>query len=145
MRMHLCLSAGAFVYNFPLRYTYSEVKVSQSCLTLCDPVDCIVHGDSPGQSTGEGSRSLLQGIFPTQGSNPGIPHCRRILYQLSHQGTPGILEWVAYPFSSGSSRPRNWTGASCIAGRFIPNWAMREAPALNMVQVKLSDSKHGEG
>ena len=51
-----------------------------------------------------GSLSLLQGIFPTQGSNPGLPHCGRILSQLSHRGSPGILEWVAYPFSRGSSR-----------------------------------------
>ena len=43
--------------------------------------------NSPGQNTGVGSLSLLQGIFPTQGSNPGLPHCRRILYQLSYQGT----------------------------------------------------------
>ena len=50
-----------------------------------------------------GSLSLLQGIFPTQGSNPGLPHCRQILYQLSHRGNPRILEWVAYPFSRGSS------------------------------------------
>jgi len=42
--------------------------------------------NSPGQNTGVGSLSLLQGIFPTQGSNPGLPHCRRILYQLSHKG-----------------------------------------------------------
>ena len=40
----------------------------------------------PGQNTGVGSLSLLQGIFPTQGSNPGLPHCGRILYQLSHKG-----------------------------------------------------------
>ena len=44
-----------------------------------------------------GDLSLLQGIFPTQGSNPGLPHCRQILYQLSHQGSPRILQWVAYP------------------------------------------------
>jgi len=42
---------------------------------------------SPGQNTGVGSISLLQGIFPTQGSNPGLPHCRQILYQLSHKGS----------------------------------------------------------
>ena len=48
----------------------------------------------PGQNTGEGSLSLLQGIFPTQGLNSGLPHCRRILYQLSHKGSPRILEWV---------------------------------------------------
>ena len=74
--------------------------------------------NSPGQNTGVGSLSLLQGIFPTQGSNAGLPHSRRILYQLSHQGSAGILEWVAYPFSSGSSQPRNRTGVSWIAGRF---------------------------
>ena len=46
-----------------------------------------------------GSLSLLQGVSLTQTSNPGLLHCRRILYQLSHQGSPGILEWAAYPFS----------------------------------------------
>ena len=59
--------------------------------------------NSPGQNTGVGSLSLLQGIFPTQGSNPGLPQCRQILYQLSHQGSPTVLEWVAYPISSRSS------------------------------------------
>ena len=63
--------------------------------------------NSPGLNTGVGSRSFLQGIFPTRGSDPGLPHCRWILYQLSHQGSPGILEWVAYPFFSGSSWSRN--------------------------------------
>ena len=55
--------------------------------------------NSPGQNIGVGSLSLLQGIFPNQGSNPGLPHCRRVLYQLSHKGSPRILEWVAFPFS----------------------------------------------
>ena len=63
--------------------------------------------NSPCQATGVGSLCFLQGIFPTQESNWGLPHCRRILYQLSHKGSPRILEWVAYPFSSGSSQPRN--------------------------------------
>ena len=54
--------------------------------------------DSPGKNTGVHCHALLQGIFPTQGSNPGLPHCRQILYCLSHQGSPRILEWVAYPF-----------------------------------------------
>ena len=67
---------------------------------------------------------FLQGIFPTQGSNPGLPHCRWILYQLSHKGKPRILEWVTYPFSRGSSQSRNWT---CIEGRFFTKWAVREA------------------
>ena len=94
------------------------------CPTLCDPMD---YGNSPGQDTRMGSLSLLQGIFPTQGSNPGLSHCRRILHQLSHKGSPRILEWVAYPFSSESSRPRNRTGVSCIADGFFTNWATREA------------------
>ena len=53
--------------------------------------------NSLGQNTGVGSLSLLQGVFPTQRSNPGLPHCRWILYQLRHKGSPRILEWVAYP------------------------------------------------
>ena len=102
--------------------------VAQSCLTLCNPVDCSppgssVHGDSPGKNTGMGCCALLQGIFQTQGLNPGLPHCRQILYFLSHQGSPRILEWVAYPFSRGSSRPRNQTRFSCVAGRFLTSWA----------------------
>ena len=83
--------------------------------------------NSPGQNTGVGSRSLLQGIFPTQGSNSDLPHCRRILYQLNHQENPRILEWAAQPISRASSRPRNWTRVSWIAGRFFTNWATREA------------------
>ena len=86
--------------------------------------------NSPGQHTGVGSLSLLQGIFPTQGLNPGLPHCRWILYQLSHKGSPRILGWVAYPFSRGSSWPRDQTGVSCTKGRFFTNWAMREAQNL---------------
>ena len=74
-----------------------------------------------------GCLSLLQGIFPIQGLNPGLLHCRKILYQLSHQGSPRILEWVAYPFSRGSSWPRNQTRVSCISGGFFTDWAMREA------------------
>ena len=66
--------------------------------------------NSPGQNAGVGSLSLLQGIFPTQRSNPGLPLCREILYQLSHKGSLRIQEWIAYPLSSGSSWPRNWTG-----------------------------------
>ena len=74
-----------------------------------------------------GSLSLLQGIFPTQGLKPGLSHCSRFLYQLSHKGSPRILEWVAYPFSSRPSQLRNWTMVSCIAGGFFTNWAIREA------------------
>ena len=90
------------------------MEVTESCPT-------------PGQNTGVGSLSLLQGIFPIQGSNPGLPHCRLILYQLSHKESPRILEWVAYPFSRGSSQPRNRTRVFYIADGFFTNWAIREA------------------
>ena len=91
-----------------------------------------------------GSLSLLQGIFPTQGSNPSLLHCRWILYHLSHQGIPHlvvsdslqpmdytvhgilqarILEWVAISFSRESPQPRDWTQVSCIAGGFFTSWA----------------------
>ena len=74
-----------------------------------------------------GQNALLQGIFPTQRSNPGLAPWRLILYWLSHQGSPRILEWVAYPFFRGSSQPRNWTRVSCIAGGFFTSWTTREA------------------
>ena len=82
--------------------------------------------NSPGQNTGVDSSFPLQGIFPTEGLKPGLSHCRRILYQLSHQRSPRMLEWVAYPFSRRSSQPRNRSGVSCIAGRFFTNWVTRE-------------------
>ena len=66
------------------------VKFTQLCLTLCNPMNFIVHG-------------ILQAR---------------------------ILEWVAFPFSSRPSWPRNWTRVTCIAGAFFTNWAMREAPVL---------------
>ena len=99
-------------------------KVSESCPTLCDPRDSspprlLCPWNSPGKNTGVGSHSLLQEIFPTEGLNPGLPHCKRILYCLSHQGSPRILEWVDYSFSSESSQPRSRTGISCIAGGFF--------------------------
>ena len=99
--------------------------------------------NSPSQHTGVGSHSFLQGIFPTQGSNPGLLHCKWILYQLSHKGhCPRTLEWVAYPFSSRSSWPRNWTRVSCIAGRFYTDWAIRLG---NCFRNKVRFSGRGEG
>ena len=104
-----------------------EERKSLSCVWLfVTPWTMYSPWNSPGQNTRVGSLSLLQGIFSTQGLNPGLPHCKQILYQLSHEGSPRILEWVAYPFSSGSSRPRNPTRVSCIAGGFFTKWAIRE-------------------
>ena len=120
---------------------------AQSCLTLCDPMDCSpsgssVHGDCPGKNTGVDYHSLLQGIFPTQGSNPGLLHCRGILYHLSHQGSPRILEWVkvkvkslsrvrlfATPWtvahkaslSIGFSREEYWSGLPFSSARDLPD------------------------
>ena len=93
-------------------HTVSPLKVNVimwkwkwlSHVQVCDPMD-YSPWNSPGQNTGVGSLSLLQGIFPTKGLNPGLLHCRRILYQLSHKGNPRILEWVAFPFSRRSSNP----------------------------------------
>ena len=98
--------------------------VAQLCPTLCDPMDCSplgssVHGDSPGKNTETGCHALFQGIFPTQGSNPGLPHCRQILYHLTHQGSPRILEWVANPFFRESSQPRNRTGSPALQVDFL--------------------------
>ena len=99
--------------------------------------------NSPGQNTGVGSLSLLQGIFPTQGSNPGPLHYRWIRYQLSHKGSPRTLEWVAYPFSSASSQPRNQTRVSCIVGEFFTNWVIREVHiSLNYTTIIKFCTKH---
>ena len=84
-----------FLHLFSLRLCCVLCLVAQSCPTLCNPMEhsppgSSVHGDSPGKNTGVGCHALLQGIFPTQGSNPGLLHCRWILYQLSHQGSPSL-------------------------------------------------------
>jgi len=98
-------------------YLHMKVKVAQSCPTLFDPVDY--------QNTGVGSLSLLQGNLP----NPGIEHRSPALQTDSLLAEPQWkpkntgVHWVAYPFSRGSSRPRNRTGVSCIAGGFFTNLA----------------------
>ena len=67
------------------QYTFEDKRISQKVLK---EKHVLKQDTSPGQNTGVGSLSLLQGIFPTQGSNPGLPHCRWIPYQLSHKGGP---------------------------------------------------------
>ena len=104
-----------------------KVKVPQSCLTLCDPMGYTVPGILQARILEWVSFLFFRGIFPAHGLNPGLPHCRRILYQLNHKGSPRILEWVAYLFSSGSSWPKNQTRVSCTTGRFFTSWAIREA------------------
>ena len=106
----------------------SEMKEKWKWKSLSHVQPFATPWNSPDQNTGMGILFLLQGIFPTQGSNPGLPHCRQILYQLSHKGSSRILEWVAYPFSSRSSPPRNQTGgSSALQAEFFTTWGMREA------------------
>ena len=97
------------------------LKVAQSCPTLGDPMDCTVHIFLQARILEWVAFPFSRGIFPTQGSNLGLPHCRWILYQLSHQGGPRILEWVSYPFSSGSSWTRNGTGVSTLQANSLPS------------------------
>ena len=107
---------------------YSTAK---SCLTPCNPIGCSHQAPlSMGlsrQKYWSGCHFLRQGIFPTQGLNPRLPHCRWILYCLSHHGSTRILGWVAYPFYRASSGSRNRTGVSCIVRGFFTTWSTREA------------------
>ena len=68
-------------------WKWSGVKVAQSCPTLCDPMDCTVHGILQVRILEWVAFPFSRGIFLTQGSNPGLPHCRRTSYQLSHKGS----------------------------------------------------------
>ena len=109
-----------------------------SCVQLFATHGLYSPWNSLGQNTGVGTLSLLQEIFPTQGLNPGLLHYRWILYQLSHEGSSRILEWVSYPFSNRSSQSRNWTGVSCIANRSFTNWAIREAQSIRLLNFYLT-------
>ena len=119
---------------YKLQFVIPVKLSSVLCLVVSDslrphglqPAGSSVHGDSSGKNTGVGCHALLQGIFPTHGLNPGLLHCRQTLSRPSHQGSPRILEWVAYPFSRGTSWPRNWIRVSCIVGGFFTSWATRE-------------------
>ena len=90
----ICTSLWAIFISF-INSTLPGLKVlvTQLCPTLCNPIDCnpagsSVHGDSLGRNTGVGCHVLFQEIFPTQGLNLGLLHCRQTLYHLSHQGSP---------------------------------------------------------
>ena len=113
-----------------------KVKV-KSCLTLCDPMDCSlagssVHGDSTGKKPGGGCHSLLQGIFPIQGWNPGLLHCRQILYLLSHQvwtlsnnahfAVSSRHPACAFPRAFAPAIPSSWR-LQGVEKRIRPQWA----------------------
>ena len=101
----------------------------------CSPPGSSVLGDSPGQNIGVGCHVLLQGIFPTQGSKPGLPHCRWTLYHLSHKGSPRIMEWIAYPFSS---------DLPCIAGIVFTSWATINNTYNSIIKRQLTKWKNGQ-
>ena len=99
LKISPCDTNGLLRHGFKwlLRHNVSCVLclATQLCPALCDPMHCSppgspVHGDSPGKSTGVGCHALLRGISPVQGSNPGLPSCRQILYCLSHQESPNV-------------------------------------------------------
>ena len=102
------------------------MKVTQSCLTLCDHME-LYPWNSPGQNTGVDSPSPSPGDLPNPVIDPWSPPLRVDSLPAEPLRKPGILEGVAYPFSSGSSQLRNHTGIPCIAGRFLKSWATREA------------------
>ena len=92
----LLLDRNHLIQSYHHLRVFCVCAYSLSHIWLCDLLDCSlpgssVHGDSPGKNTAVGCHTLLQGIFPTQGSNPGFPHCRQILYHLSHQRSPTVL------------------------------------------------------
>ena len=89
-----------------------------------------VHGDSPGKNTGVGCHALLQGLFPTYWSNPGLQHCGWILYHLSHKGSPRILERVAIPFSGDLPNPGIKPGCPELQMDSLPA-ELRGKPHLN--------------
>ena len=125
-----------------LRLLSTAMDISESHSVVSDslqPWGPYSPWNSPGQNTGVGSHSFLQGIFPAQGLNPGLLYCRQILYHLSHQENSGRLEWVAYPFSSRSSYPGIGTGVSCFAGGFFTSWATRDAlKVMDIRDVKMN-------
>ena len=114
----------------------SEVKVAQSCPALCNLMDYTVYGILQARIL-DCRPFPSPGTFSTLGLNPGLPHCMWILYQLSHKGSLRILEWVVYPFSSGSSQSSNRTRISCVAGRFLTSWATGK-PQSNSLQLQVS-------
>ena len=83
-------------------YPCVHAQSLQSCLTLCEPRHCnlsgsSIHGDSPGKNTGVGCHALLQGIFLTQGSNPGLLHCRQ---NFLSSGPPGKAHYIHTEFKT---------------------------------------------
>ena len=102
--------------------------VAQLCLNLFDPMDSSVlpgssvHGNSPGKNIGVGCHALFLGIFPTQRLNPSFLHCRRILYQLSYQGSPG--QWLTLiNFQSSLALSQLLPSGSSTFNHMVKKWS----------------------
>ena len=114
----------------PQHRWYLGHSESENCSVVSDslrPHGLYSSWNSPGQNTGVGTLSLLQGSFPTQGLNPGLPHCRRILYQLSHKGSPRTLEWGMMLSYQGSPTPSTVDTQKCLLNKtwlieVLGNW-----------------------
>ena len=113
-----CLS-NKHMCTFPHTHMFLS-EWSEGCSVVSNSLRPHGRYSSPGQNTGVGSLSLLQGIFPTQGLNPGPPHCRQILYQLRHKGSPRKLEWVAYPFSRDLHNTEIESGSPALQADSLP-------------------------
>ena len=97
-KVWLGCGSTAQIMKSPAQSLLCVCLVSELCPTLCDPTDCSppgssVQGETPGKNTTVGCHALLQGVFPSHGLNPGIPHHRQIIYCLSHQGMLVDKNW----------------------------------------------------
>ena len=120
-----------------------KVIVTQSCLILCDPMDCspLCPWNSPGNKVG--CHFLLQGNLPNPGIEPRSPTLQADSLATEPPEKPSsahgilqarILEWVAITFSRESSQPRDGIQVSLIAGKFFANWAAREFPYIFSIE-----------
>ena len=114
-------------------YQLSYQGNSKSQIVLYSP------WNSPGQNTGVHSLSLLQGIFPTQGLNPGLPQSRQNLYQQSYKGSLRILEWVAIPSPANLPNPGIRTGVSCFA-TLAYQLSCQGSPGMNVPKTLAPDT-----
>ena len=118
----ICLQFNATSRKTPLSPKEKKSE-SEACSVVSNslwPHGLYSPWNSPGQNTKVGSVSLLQGIFATQGSNPGLLLCGWILYQLSHKGSPRILEWAAYPFPADLPDPGIKPGSPALQVDSLP-------------------------
>ena len=127
------------------------VLAAQLCLTLFNPMDCSppgfsVHGDSPGKNAGVGCHALFQGIFPTQGSNPGLLHCRQTVYHLSHQGSPRYCTNTLYTlFPVILTAPQNGIGSYYYYPYFTGKEAKNERKKKRVGRTRSQEKRQRQG